>query len=71
MMLDERPNVTSKPKLESGTRLAMRALGIGSIYAVAGVSLVSALIWFGVGAKDVRPQVNILVEPFKSQFIHS
>lgn len=52
MMLPDGPNKNFKP-MESGTRLAMRALGVGSIYAFGGVGLISALIWFGVGAKDV------------------
>ena len=49
-MLNERPNM---PQMESGARLAMRALGWGSIYAFIGVGAISSLIWFSLGAKDV------------------
>lgn len=57
MMLPDRPNQPGTPKpppMESGVRLAARALGIGSLYAFGGVSILSALIWFSVGAKNVR-----------------
>ena len=50
MMLNERPN---QPQLESGARLALRALGIGSVWAFSGVALISGLIWWSVGANDV------------------
>ena len=56
MMLPERPNqpgIPKPPPMESGVRLAARALGIGSLYAIGGVSIISAMIWFGVGAKNV------------------
>lgn len=56
MMLPERPNQPGTPKpppMESGVRLATRALGLGSLYAFGGVGILSALIWFGVGAKNV------------------
>ncbi|KAF7489839.1 Transmembrane protein [Sarcoptes scabiei] len=51
MMLPEKPEL--KP-MESGARLATRALGIGTVYAFAGVGFITALIWFSVGAKDFQ-----------------
>lgn len=56
MMLPDRPNQPGTPKpppMESGVRLATRALGLGSLYAFGGVGILSALIWFGIGAKNV------------------
>lgn len=50
MMLNERPNM---PQMETGARLAVRALGWGSLWAFAGVGLVSGSIWCLSGAKDV------------------
>lgn len=50
MMLNDKPNLAVR---ESGVKLALRALGMGSVYAFAGVGAVSALIWFSVGAKNV------------------
>lgn len=54
MMLPDGPIDSKNSSMESGVRLAMRALGKGSIYAFAGVGLVSASIWFGIGAKDLK-----------------
>ncbi|OTF70653.1 transmembrane protein 242-like protein [Euroglyphus maynei] len=57
MMLPDRPNQPGTPKpppMESGVRLAARALGIGSLYAFGGVSILSAIIWFSVGAKNLK-----------------
>ncbi|KAJ6225699.1 hypothetical protein RDWZM_004244 [Blomia tropicalis] len=51
MMLNERPNM---PQMETGARLAVRALGWGSLWAFAGVGLVSGSIWCLSGAKDLK-----------------
>ena len=49
-MLNDKPNM---PQMETGGRLAMRALGIGSLWAVGGVGTICGLIWWVSGAKDV------------------
>lgn len=46
-------NNQNKPAPEAGVRLAMRALGYGSLWAFAGVGLICSSVWFLVGAKDV------------------
>jgi len=40
--------------LQSGTAVATRALGLATVYAVSGVSLVCFTIWKLVGAKDLH-----------------
>ncbi|KAH9399149.1 hypothetical protein TYRP_018056 [Tyrophagus putrescentiae] len=51
LMLNDRPN---RPQMETGARLAMRALGWGSLYAITGVGAVSGLIWWLSGASDLK-----------------
>ena len=45
---------TAAVKLETGHNLAARALGWGTLYAVAGVSFICFSIWKLVGAKDLH-----------------
>lgn len=52
-------NNQNKPAPEAGVRLAMRALGYGSLWAFAGVGLVCSSVWFIVGAKDVSEPRNV------------
>lgn len=54
-MLNDRPN---KPQMETGARMAMRALGWGSLYAITGVGAVSGLIWWLSGANNVSADFN-------------
>ena len=66
-MLNDRPN---RPQMETGARLAMRALGWGSLYAITGVGAVSGLIWWLSGASDVRSTALEIpfLNPFPSTF---